>query len=145
MNVLREQYGSALGGAEGFCELRPAGFVVKGAQIKQSNDMENISTITKVDLTAAAGGRYTIHAVGTVPTAGWSRPALVSRGAIIDSNGNLDYDFMAERPPGRPIQVISEVRAEAQIGGPGTSLQGLRVIRVFDRNGRSFKCSFRPR
>jgi len=106
--------------------------------------MEPIQTIQSAQLTSNGGGRYTINAVGTVPTAGWSRPALVYRSAIIDSQGNLDLDFMAEKPTGFPIQVISEVRAAAPMGGPGTSLDGLRTIRIFDRSGRSYNIAFRP-
>jgi hypothetical protein len=106
--------------------------------------MEEVMGIESVNVRPVGNGRYSVRAVGTVPTAGWSKAALVSRTGFVSSEGTLDYYLMAEKPTGRPLQVISKVHAEAVFGGPGTDLKGLHTVRVFDRDDRSYDVPFPP-
>ena len=95
--------------------------------------MQTIMRIDSGSVHSIGGGRYVITAVGTVSTAGWTHPAIT--GAEIVSLGQLDYEFQAEPPHGPSLQVLSQVSASAQIGGPGTSLAGLTTIRISASQG----------
>lgn len=88
-------------------------------------------TIMKVDnasVRSIGGGKYEVTAVGTVPTAGWTNPSITGAGII--SNGILQYDFEAYPPSGHALQVLSQVKASSQFGGPGTSIAGLTTVRI---------------
>lgn len=93
--------------------------------------------VKSVALSAASNGRYLVQADGEVSTGGYTNPMLVSRGGIVDSDGNLDYDFMAEPPPPHTMvtQAFQGLNASVYFGGPGTSVKGLRQVRVFAKEG----------
>ncbi|HEX8580287.1 MAG TPA: hypothetical protein VF655_11940 [Allosphingosinicella sp.] len=95
--------------------------------------MKPVGKILDVAITPLAGGDYFVEAVGQVGSGGWSRPALVSRGAIITADGTLEYDFLAQPPPSGSMNtaVMARHKASANFGGPGTDIRGLRRVRIY--------------
>lgn len=96
--------------------------------------MQTILQVDSVRIIPAADGKYRIEAHGHVSTAGWTNPHIIGAG-IISPDGGLRYDFEAQPPPGRALQVLTAVAAVAEIGGPGTSLKGLKRVIVRAKNG----------
>lgn len=104
--------------------------------------MTTIPTIQSVTITPSQQGKFVVEAVGVVGSPGWSNPAITGAG-IVGSDGSLQYEFQAEPPHGFHIQVLTEIAASSEFGGPGTSLQGLTSVRVTAQNGE-MSASFPP-
>lgn len=92
--------------------------------------MDKIYSVDSIRIYEMADGRWGIDAEGQVSTGGWKRPALVSHSGIIDPDGDLHYDFLAERPTGFVTQAFTPIAAHGNFGGPGTDINGLRRIVV---------------
>lgn len=71
-----------------------------------------IPQVESVSLSLASSpGRIIVIASGTVPTSGWTEPELVDTcGAPAD--GNVHLDFVASKPAGIVLQVISPIGAK---------------------------------
>lgn len=91
--------------------------------------MQKIGSVNSVRIHEMSDGRWQVDADGTTGSAGWTRPALVSHSGIIDPNGDLHFDFLAEQPA-RALQVLTPISACVAIGGPGTDISGLRRVVV---------------
>jgi hypothetical protein len=106
--------------------------------------MDYVDSVSEVRVRAEGNGRYSVRALGSVPTGGWTQPTLIHRHGFVSAEGTLDLDFMAEKPTGYVIQGFQDVRATTQFGGPGTDLNGLHTIRVFYRRNKSYDVQFNP-
>ena len=92
--------------------------------------MNKIYSVDSVKIYEMSDGRWGIDADGQVSRGGYKRPALVSHSGIIDPDGDLHYDFMAEPPTGFSTQAFENISAHGNFGGPGTDISGLRRIVV---------------
>jgi hypothetical protein len=95
-----------------------------------------VYSITSVTLSSPSAKRYLILAQGQVPTGGWTNAGLAARTGVIDSDGNMDYDFLAEPPPKGAIvtQAFEAVSGSSYFDDDG-NLQGLRQVRIFGQQG----------
>ncbi len=73
-------------------------------------------------------GELTVRAVGEVPTAGFTKPAL-TRATYIKQpdDGIQDYTFQAVPPSGIVAQVVSQVEASDVWKSPPVWVKGVRI------------------
>jgi len=96
-----------------------------------SNESELVLSVNHVTVQTAANDprQVLVEANGTVSTAGWTQPDLIS--SQITEDGWLLLDFVARRPSGIVAQVITPLRARAEM----PKLSGAKGVRVRARNG----------
>ena len=97
--------------------------------------MVHVSEVTKVDVLRFAGiggDLLLIHAVGDVPTSGWSGFRLAPRYPFIAApDGIWEFDFVADPPGGLVLEVVLQVSATTVVAAP----DGVRAIKVYAADG----------
>ena len=92
--------------------------------------MDQIHSVDAIKIYEMSDGRWGIDAQGQVSRGSPRRTALVAHSGIIDPDGDLHYDFMAEPPTGITTPAFARVSAHGTFGGRGTDIRGLRRIVV---------------
>jgi hypothetical protein len=92
-----------------------------------------VAQITDIEIGRTADG-YALTVFGLTETAGWAAPELRLRGTRPDTQGMLNFDFVAvppAEPPTSPMAQLPEarrVRADALL--PEAFFQGLAGMRI---------------
>jgi hypothetical protein len=76
-------------------------------------------------LRTAAGAILRVNASGTVTTSGWGLPEL--RQKRVTAEGIVEFEFLAKKPTGATLQVISPIQASTGVPLPANA-KGVRVI-----------------
>lgn len=95
---------------------------------------EIVSTVEAADIAPLKVDRKraTLSAVGTVPSSGWTDPALSPYYYVMPpADGIWDYEFVARPPGGIAATVISDVAASTSL----PSLEGIAGFRIHAREG----------
>jgi len=91
---------------------------------------ELVSEVTTVGINEAKPlpPQIVVHAKGTVPTTGWTNPALVRVVYdVVPVDGIQDFDFVADRPEGIVGHIVTEIAAKSDLFDKPEWMKGVRV------------------